>query len=76
MNERIPRNEAFSDAHQRISRPRQLYVGVPRREFVSLADRAKAAGEPPPAKDKGGYRAGAPVPPNVSGRGVACAPRL
>ena len=27
-------NESFADPQQRISRPRQLYVGVPRRSFV------------------------------------------
>lgn len=27
-------NESFADAQQRISRPRQLYVGVPMRDFV------------------------------------------
>ena len=32
-------NESFGDSHQRISRPRQLYTGVPSRAFVSLSQR-------------------------------------
>ena len=33
-------NESFADAQQRISRPRQLYVGVPARAFVPKGARA------------------------------------
>jgi len=34
-------NESFADAQQRISRPRQLYVGVPMREFVERDARSE-----------------------------------
>ena len=33
-------NESFMDAQQRISRPRQLYTGAARRDFVPLEKRA------------------------------------
>ena len=34
-------NESFADpsAQQRISRPRQLYVGAPKRNFTAMSDR-------------------------------------
>ena len=34
-------NESFSEETQRISRPRQLYVGAPPREFVSRPKRQR-----------------------------------
>ncbi|KAL1503608.1 hypothetical protein AB1Y20_012085 [Prymnesium parvum] len=37
-------NESFLDREQRISRPRQLYVGMPAREFVPLDARDDSVG--------------------------------
>ena len=32
--------EMIEDPHQRIGRPRQLYTGAPKRDYVSLAERS------------------------------------
>jgi len=40
-------NESFAEKDQRISRPRQLYVGVPQREFVPLGARGEATAAKP-----------------------------
>jgi len=38
-------NESFADAQQRISRPRQLYAGAARRDFVPMAQREGGDGQ-------------------------------
>mmetsp|Transcript_12723 Transcript_12723/g.38885 ORF Transcript_12723/g.38885 Transcript_12723/m.38885 type:complete len:300 (+) Transcript_12723:198-1097(+) len=65
-------NESFSDPQQRISRPRQLYSGVPKRDFVTLAKRSVGdvndgvpSGEPKQNADAGTVRGA-----SFAGRGV------
>jgi len=65
-------NESFSDPQQRISRPRQLYSGVARREFVPLSQRGGAEASPRSAEAAPGAAA---VPsPAFAGAGVVVEP--
>jgi len=66
-------NESFSDPAQRISRPRQLYLGERRRQFVSLADRALAAGESVASGRASNGAAVAAIMPAVAGAAVSVA---
>ena len=44
--------EMLEDKEQKIARPRQVYIGHDKRDFVPIAQRGLAAAADPPVKEK------------------------
>lgn len=73
-------NESFSDPYQRISRPRQLYSGIPLRPFLPLEKRANGNDSPnaadgPAESAASGAAAPAEAAPAAAVQGAAFAGR-